>query len=229
MTRDQLDDRLIEAIGYASRGWEFTDADLRRSLSEDSLPGVEDPSGTLEAVRELMSEGWTYNHIQFRRDMSHSQVVQLDRDRSTLDILRTLRWALLAVPLLLVAVGLAAGRDWRGRLFWTSGAVILASMATIGLVGPFGESVLAPYLDGVLRNIVSELFRVADLHRTEELVVGRIPGIVDIAVSDVSSGVSMAALLALGAGVLALAARAAVALADDRSSRGQKPGTPEQK
>ncbi len=75
LTGDQLDDRLIEAIGYASRGWEFTDADLRRSLSEDSLPGVEDSSGTLEAVRELMSMGWTYNHIQFRRDLSHPQVI----------------------------------------------------------------------------------------------------------------------------------------------------------
>ena len=73
LTRDQLDHRLKEAIGSARRGWEFTDADLRRSLPENSLPGVEDPSGTLEAVRELMSQGWTHDHIQFHRDMSRSQ------------------------------------------------------------------------------------------------------------------------------------------------------------
>ena len=229
LTHEELDDRLKEAIGFARRGWEFTDADLRRSLSEDSLPGAEDLSGTLEVVRELLSEGWTYNHIQFRRDMGHSQVVRLDRDRSTLDILRLLRWVLLAVPILLLALGLAAGGDWRGRLLWASGAMVLASLATIGLIGPFGDSVLAPYLEGVLRDIVSELFRGADLPRTEELVGSRIPDVVDIAVADVSSGVTLAALLPLGAGVLALAARAAVALADDRSSRGQKPGTPEQK
>ena len=229
LTQDQLDDRLKEDIGHARRGWEFTDADLRRALSEDSLPGMEDPSGTLEAVRELMSEGWTYNHIQFRRDMSHSQVIQLDRDRSTLDILRTLRWVLLAVPFLLVAVGLTAGGDWRGRLLWASGTVVLASLATIGLIGPFGESVLAPYLEGVLRNLVSELFRGTDLHRTEELVGSRIPDVVDIAVGDVSSGVTMAALLTLGAGVVGLAARAVVALAGYRSSEGQKPDTTEPK
>ena len=229
LPQDQLDDRLIEAISYARHGWEFTDADLRRSLSSDSLPGLEDPSGTLEAVRELMSEGWTYNHIQFRRDMSHSQVVQLDRDRSTLDILRMLRWVLLAVPLLLVAVGLAAGGDWRARLLWASGATVLASLATIALIGPFCESVLAPYLEGILRNLASELFRGADLHGTEELVGSRIPGIVDIAIADVSSGVTMAALLTFGAGVLGLVARAVVALADYRLSRRREPDTPRRK
>ena len=79
-----------------------------------------------------------------------------------------------------------------------------------------------------MRNLVSEIFRGADLHRTEELVGSRIPGVVDIAAADVSSGVITAALLTLGAGVLGLAARAAVVLADNRSSRGQKSDTPGQ-
>ena len=212
LTQEEIDYRLREAIWYARNGWEFTDEDMKQALSGVSLSGQDNPYETLESVRELMSGGWTYNHIEFRRDMSHSDVVQLDRDRSTLGMMRLLRWVLLLVPVLAAAIGLVAGGDWRGRLFWTSVAVVLASLATLGLIGPFSDEVLAPYLEGVFRNLVAELFRGIDLPRTETLVVSRIPGVINVAVSDVRSGVVLYALLSLGVGVLGLAVRGTAAL-----------------
>ena len=223
---EELDYRLREAIWYARNGWKFTDEDLEQSLSGVSLSGQGNPYETLESIRELMSGGWTYNYIEFRRDMSHSDVVQLDRDRSTLQIMRLLRWVLLLAPVLAAAIGLVAGGDWRSRLFWTSVAAVLASIATLALIGPFSDVFLAPYLEYVLGNLVSELFRGINASRTEALIVSRVPGVVHIAVSDVRAGVVSYALLSLGVGVLGLAVRATLALADYGPFKGRRTDAP---
>lgn len=226
LAQEDLDYRLREAMWYTRNGWEFTDEDIKQALSGVSLSGLDSPYETLEGIRELLSGGWTYNHIEFRKDMSHFDVIQLDRDRSTLDIIRLLRWVLLLAPVLAAAIGLVVGGDWSSRVFWMNLAVVLASLATLGFIGPFSDAVLAPYLEDVLGNLVSELFQGIDFPRTEALIVSRAPGVVHIAVADVTSGVVLYALVSLGVGVLGLAVRAtrpgglrAIQEAKDRRTR----------
>lgn len=214
LAQEDLDYRLREAIWYARNGWQFTDEDLKQALSGDSLSGLDNPHETLESIRELMSGGWTYNHIEFRRDLSHSDVIQLDRDRRTLESMRRLRWVLLLAPVPVAAIGLVVGGDWRRRLFWMSVAVVLASLATLWSIGPFSDAVLAPYLEDVLGNLVSELFQGIDFPRTESLVASKVSGVAQIAVSYVTSGVALYAIVSLGVGVLGLAVLATFALAD---------------
>lgn len=209
LTSESVDHSLANIFSYARDGWKYTDADLEETLR---LSGLDDPMEIVDGLRELMSAGWQYTHLDFRRDMSGPRLVQLDSDRNTLRTMRQSRWILLLAPALAVAIGMIAGRNWAGRLMWTSGAVALASAVTLALVGPFSETVLGPYLEGTLKNLVFQLFREVALPGTGVLAMDRILGVSDIAVSDVKAGVISTGTLILVSGLAGMAVSAGMYL-----------------
>jgi hypothetical protein len=101
---------LDEARSVIREGWIYTEANLRRDLADNP-----DNLDTLDRVRETLSQGWSYTQVDLRRDLAGNpdNLGTLDEVRENVDRAQGLRWLLLLVlGLLLAGIGLLGGRNW---------------------------------------------------------------------------------------------------------------------
>jgi hypothetical protein len=95
--------------------WIYTDDQLRQSVGESNVE-------LLDRARDLIVNGNTITEEDFREFISDDPDADLqgfDETRQWIHSVRTWLWALWLVPvLLLIAIGLLGGRNWRSKLAW---------------------------------------------------------------------------------------------------------------
>jgi hypothetical protein len=105
--------------------WIYTDDQLRQSVGESNVE-------LLDRARDLIVNGNTITEEDFREFISDDPDADLqgfDETRQWIHSVRTWLWALWLVPvLLLIAIGLLGGRNWRSKLAWALAVLFITCL-----------------------------------------------------------------------------------------------------
>ncbi len=120
-------DFVDKARDWAASGWTFSDADLRSRLDADD-------EETLDDVRGWLANGYSASEADLRERLANDANMDLsdfDRARQLSHDVRAWLWAFWLIPLLLlVAIGLLGGRNWRSRL---AGPLVILLVTCLGV------------------------------------------------------------------------------------------------
>jgi hypothetical protein len=105
--------------------WIYTDDQLRQSVGESNVE-------LLDRARDLIVNGNTITEEDLREFISDDPDTELqgfDETRQWIHNVRTWLWALWLVPiLLLIAIGLLGGRNWRSKLAWALAVLFITCL-----------------------------------------------------------------------------------------------------
>jgi len=124
------EDFLDDARVWVQEGWTYTDADLVNDLGSEG-------TATFEDARRWVSDGYTVTEMDLREAISDSDDLQsFDDARHWVDTGTDLLWVgWLVLFLLLIVIGLLAGRNWPGRLAWTLALLFVVSLIFYAVTG----------------------------------------------------------------------------------------------
>lgn len=150
---------LEEARFWVQDGLVIDAETLRSNLGDDFR--------TFEEVRNKIVLGVTFDEQDLRQmfigDESMQGDVQqesltsaedFDRIRGYLGTFRDWKLVLWIIPaLVLLGIGLLAGRHWSSRLIWSAGVLLLTALATYIIFGPVYSHVVQPHIDSAISQI----------------------------------------------------------------------------
>jgi len=118
-----VDQNVIDLI---PNSYYFNDAQLRQALGEDMAKSLD------EARKFIVDDQGQRTEQNFG---SASGRADFDKVRPVIHAVRTWLWALWLIPiLLLVAIGFLCGRNWKSRLLWPLGVLLVTCLIAVTLV-----------------------------------------------------------------------------------------------
>lgn len=130
LSEADAEDFLDNARVWVEEGWTYTDADLVNDLGSEGTEKLED-------ARLWLGHGYTVTEMDLREAISDSDDLQsFDDARHWVDTGTDLLWVgWLVLFLLLVVIGLLAGRNWPGRLAWALVVLFVLSLVFYVVTG----------------------------------------------------------------------------------------------
>ncbi len=178
-----------------SRGWTYTELDLREDLGPDS-------SNVLDEVRLALSDGWTYTDADLRENLAGVEggvgLDNLDTFREQLNRARELRvlvyilWAVL-----LVLIGFLGGRQWHGRIAWAAATLSISAAILVVASGPIYNSIGQSQIDEMRFHLVDVMDS-----PTQLLAVDKGLNVVQAVADDFLGGIERSSLILFGVSTL---------------------------
>ncbi len=193
-------------------GWRYTEIDLQEDI-QGFITGSgdgEDGMGSFERFRSSLADGWTYSDADLRESeslqLSPEEFARFESTRNLLGQIKRYRYLfLLPVLIMLIAIGFLGGLSWSTRFAWASGALLVASVLILLIVGMMFGVLIEPLLQQFREGMLAGPSAGGDFPATKQLVANKLLEIVDIVSEDTASGIMGKSFIFVTIGIFGLA------------------------